>query len=71
MDFHTCRRRRQISDWKVIIILRGVAEISERIFKVSLGHLGVISVVCYNFLALINVRSVYNIGSNGNAVCVQ
>jgi len=55
----------------VIIILGGVADISERISKVSLGHLGVISVVCYNFLALINVRSVYNIGNNGDAVCVQ
>lgn len=55
----------------MIIILRGVADISERMSKVSLGHLGVISVVCYNFLALINVRSVYNIGSNGDAVCVE
>jgi hypothetical protein len=55
----------------VIIILRVVADISERISEVSLGHLSVISVVCYNFLALINVRSVYNIGSNGDALCVQ
>ena len=55
----------------MIIIFRRVAEISERIFKVSLGYLGFISVVCYNFLALINVRSVYNIGSNGDVVCVQ
>jgi hypothetical protein len=56
---------------EVIINLRGVADISDRISKVSLGHLGVISVVHYNFLALINVRSVYNIRSNGDAVYVQ
>jgi hypothetical protein len=71
MNFHTLEDVDKFSDWKVIIILRGVADISERISKVSLGHLGVISVVCCNFLTLINVRSVYNIGSNCDAVYVQ